>query len=87
MIETFATVGIVTGALMGIGGVASGAWWLARRIVHIADTVAELVPNGGSSLKDQVTRIEAQLSVNTTATERVEQKIDNHIASHGGDRG
>lgn len=60
--------GQIAGALLAIGGLASGAWWVMRKLVHIAEAVKELTPNGGSSIKDQIGRIE--------------QRLNDHIAEH-----
>lgn len=62
MTDTVLLAGQVAMAITALGALLAGAWWLVRRIVHIADAVDQLLPNGGASLKDQVTRIETQLA-------------------------
>ncbi|MEV2277883.1 hypothetical protein AB0I72_20085 [Nocardiopsis sp. NPDC049922] len=69
------TIGGAAGALLTIGALIRAAWRANRRIVRIANAVDELVPNGGNSIKDQVTRIEGQI---TTLTKR----FDDHLADH-----
>lgn len=63
--NALAILGVIGGAcaaLIGIGVVARGVWKMTRRIVHISDAVRELVPNGGNSIKDQITRIERRVA-------------------------
>lgn len=60
-----AILGIVAaacGALLGLAAVGRGMWRAAQRIVFIHKAVSELLPNGGSSLADQVARIESRLT-------------------------
>ena len=49
----------------------SGAivWGIRLLFKRLADFLSELKPNGGSSIKDQVTRLEAQ-------HERLDNKVD-----------
>jgi len=55
-IESFAA--IIVSIISIIGSIALGVRWL---VYHYFDAIkAELKPNGGSSLKDQVNRLEAQ---------------------------
>lgn len=58
-IETTATiVGLIIGFSTVVTVAAAGVRWLVK---HYFDEIkAELKPNSGSSLKDQVTRLEAQ---------------------------
>ena len=59
VVETTATVvGIIIGFSTIITVAAAGVRWLTK---HYFDEIkAEFKPNGGSSLKDQVNRLEAQ---------------------------
>lgn len=57
---------ISVGAVITV--VASGVRWLVKH--YFEEIKKELKPNSGSSLKDQVTRLEAQ-------HQKLEQKIDN----------
>jgi hypothetical protein len=47
-------------------------WWFKH---HIKETLAELRPNGGSSIKDSVNRIELILA-------KLEGKFEQHIKEH-----
>ena len=60
-------VGIIVGISTIITSSALGIRWLTRH--YFAEIKAELKPNSGTSLKDQVTRLEAK-------TEKLELKID-----------
>ena len=60
-------VGIIVGISTIITSAALGIRWLTRH--YFAEIKAELKPNSGTSLKDQVTRLEAK-------TEKLELKID-----------
>jgi hypothetical protein len=60
-------IGIVVGISTIITSAALGIRWLVKH--YFSEMKAELKPNSGSSLKDQVTRLEAR-------TEKVEAKID-----------
>lgn len=53
-----------------------GIWKFNRRIVHIADAVRELTPNGGSSLKDQVTAIDEKLGVLSERVDGLSGRVD-----------
>jgi hypothetical protein len=67
-IETTATiVGLIIGFSTVVTIAAAGIRWLVK---HYFDEIkAELKPNSGSSLKDQVTRLEIQHS-------KLEDKVD-----------
>lgn len=77
---TLLGVGGSATALAAIGFVARGAWRMGRRVVHIADAVQELTPNGGSSMKDTVTRTDTRLA---ELTERFDQHLDDHARAGG----
>ena len=55
-----AAITAVTGAIV---------WGIRLLFKRLADFLSELKPNGGSSIKDQVTRLEAQ-------HERLDAKVD-----------
>lgn len=61
-VDVIIVAGQIAGALLAVGGLLSGGWWAARKLVHIADAVKELSPNGGGSIKDQITRIDSRLT-------------------------
>jgi hypothetical protein len=61
-------IGIAVGISTIIASVALGVRWLVKH--YFEEVMAELKPNSGSSLKDQVTRLEKQ-------HEKLETKIDN----------
>ena len=60
-------IGIIVGISTIITSSALGIRWLVRH--YFAEIKAELKPNSGTSLKDQVTRLESQ-------HEKLEQKLD-----------
>jgi hypothetical protein len=60
-------VGIIVGISTIVTSAGLGVRWLVKH--YFDEMKAELKPNSGSSLKDQVTRLEAR-------TEKVESKID-----------
>lgn len=58
---------IIVSIISIIGSIAVGVRWLVK---HYFDAIkAELKPNGGSSIKDQVNRLEAQHN-------KLESKVD-----------
>jgi hypothetical protein len=60
----------LTVTVMGLSIIASvglAVRWIVRH--YVKDIVSELRPNGGSSIKDQVTRLEAQ-------HKKLESKVD-----------
>lgn len=78
-------------ALLAIGALARGLWRINRRIVVIVDAVKELVPNGGRSIKDTVTRTErkvddtaAKVDENTQKLCELERRLDEHLADGAG---
>jgi hypothetical protein len=60
-------IGIIVGISTIITSTGLGVRWLVRH--YFAEIKSELKPNSGSSIKDQVTRLESQ-------HEKLEQKID-----------
>lgn len=60
-------IGIIVGITTIITSAGLGVRWLTKH--YFDEMKAELKPNSGSSIKDQVTRLEAR-------TEKVEAKID-----------
>ena len=75
------TIEIILAIVIAIGTVVSsaalGVRWLVKHYLQ------ELKPNGGSSLKDQVNRLEARLNTSETwgketykRTEKLEEKFD-----------
>ena len=74
----FATLQMILGISVGIGTVitlvASGVRWLTK---HYFDEIKkELKPNSGSSLKDQVTRLEKEMAQAETLRKEMNTKID-----------
>lgn len=51
--------GLVLTVLSIVGIVGVGARWVIKK--YVEDVVAELKPNSGSSMKDQVTRLEKKM--------------------------
>lgn len=71
-LEFIKTAGAIAASLMAIGAFFGGIWWLARRIVKIAEAVQQLRPNGGSSLADKVNKI---AEVQTTMVKTVDTLV------------
>jgi len=74
-------VGIAVGVLSIIAGFAGAIRWLVKHYLQ------ELKPNGGSSLKDQINRLEARIQNSETwgketyrRTEKLEEQIDDLYA-------
>jgi hypothetical protein len=70
-------VGIAVGVISIVAGLAGGIRWMVKYYL------AELKPNSGSSLKDQVNRMESRLNQHEAVSnetykrvERLENKID-----------
>lgn len=70
-------VGIAVGVISIIAGFAGAIRWLVKHYLQ------ELKPNGGSSLKDQISRLEARIENSETwgketyrRTEKLEEQID-----------
>jgi len=70
-------VGIAVGVISIIAGFAGAIRWLVKHYLQ------ELKPNGGSSLKDQINRLEARIQNSETwgketyrRTEKLEEQID-----------
>jgi len=70
-------VGIAVGVVSIIAGFAGAIRWLVKHYLQ------ELKPNGGSSLKDQINRLEARIQNSETwgketyrRTEKLEEQID-----------
>lgn len=74
----------IIGTLVGISAIISsaalGVKWLVKH--YFDDIKHELKPNGGSSLKDQVNRLETDildLKVQNVKGEEYHQRLDNKI--------
>lgn len=67
-------------ALLAIGTLSRGLWRFNRRTVIIVDAVKELVPNGGRSIKDTVTRTERKVDENTQKLCELERRLNEHLA-------
>ena len=74
-------VGIAVGVISIIAGFAGAIRWLVKHYLQ------ELKPNGGSSLKDQINRLEARVQNSETwgketyrRTEKLEEQIDDLYA-------
>lgn len=77
----YMVVGIAVGVLSIIAGFAGAIRWLVKHYLQ------ELKPNGGSSLKDQINRLEARIENSETwgketyrRTEKLEEQIDDLYA-------
>ena len=60
-------IGVLVGIISVIAGVSAGIRWLVRH--YFDDIKHELKPNSGTSIKDQVTRLER-------SHEKLEDKVD-----------
>lgn len=65
--------GLILTILSIIGIIAAGARWILKR--YVEDIVAELKPNSGSSMKDQVTRLEDKM-------DKLFDMMIDHIKNH-----
>lgn len=77
----YMVVGIAVGVVSIIAGFAGAIRWLVKHYLQ------ELKPNGGSSLKDQINRLEARIENSETwgketyrRTEKLEEQIDDLYA-------
>lgn len=69
-----AWVGTIVGVLTIVTSVTLGVKWLVK---HYFDEIKhELKPNGGSSIKDQVNRIEKDLDVAENRHREMSNKLD-----------
>ena len=69
-----AWVGTIVGILTIITSVALGIKWLVK---HYFDEIKhELKPNGGSSLKDQVIRLERDMEIANQKRREMSNKLD-----------
>lgn len=73
-------LGIGAGSLLAIGALGRALWRFNRRIVGIADAVLELVPNGGRSIKDTVTRTERKVDDTARELGELKQRFEEHLA-------
>lgn len=79
-------LGIAAGSVLMIGALARGGWRFLRLVVFIGEAVKELLPNGGSSMKDTVTRTEqkvddtaSKVDENTRKLGELERRLDEHL--------
>lgn len=66
---------IIVAALSIIASVGFSVRWVIRH--YVKDIVSEFKPNGGSSLKDQVNRLEKKVLENEKTNKQMNKKIDN----------
>jgi hypothetical protein len=69
-----AWIGTIVGILTIITSVALGIKWLVKH--YFEEIKHELKPNGGSSMKDQVNRIEKDLDVAEQRHREMSNKLD-----------
>lgn len=80
MFIMFATQGtalvieIIIGASTILAGIAGGIKWLTK--YYFDEIRAELKPNSGSSLKDQVTRLEVRMNEADQMRRDMDKKLD-----------
>lgn len=71
---TALVIEIIIGASTILAGIAGGIKWLTK---HYFDEIrTELKPNSGSSLKDQVTRLEARMNEADQMRRDMDKKLD-----------
>ena len=75
------TISAIVGVGVIVGGIAR--WILKKYILDVTETLKELKPNSGSSLKDQVTRLERQhfqlqneITQSSNAQKEMDRKLD-----------
>jgi hypothetical protein len=66
---------IIVAALSIVASVGFSVRWVIRH--YVEDIVSEFKPNGGSSLKDQVNRLEKKVLENEKTNKQMNKKIDN----------
>ena len=80
-------LGDYAGAVAAVGAVLGGGWWFARYLIRIDEAVRELKPNNGSSLKDQVTRIDQRVDSLSGRVDEITNRVDDigsRVDSMGG---
>ena len=65
--------GLILTLLSIVGVVAIGVRWIMKK--YIEDIIYEIKPNNGSSMKDQITRLESQ-------TEKIFDLMVEHLKDH-----
>ncbi|MGW0820108.1 hypothetical protein [Streptomyces sp. NPDC002845] len=75
-------LGIAAGSLLMIGALARGGWAVLRRLVFIGEAVKELAPNGGESMKDQVSSTARDMGEMKEAVTELTRRFDEHLAEH-----
>jgi len=67
-------VEVIIGVATIVAGIAGGVKWLTK---HYFDEIrSELKPNSGSSMKDQITRLEIQMTQANDMRKDMDKKID-----------
>jgi len=65
---------IIIGVATIVAGIAGAVKWLTKH--YFEEIKSELRPNSGSSLKDQVTRLESRMSEANDMRKEMDKKID-----------
>lgn len=75
--ELLVDAGAVAGALLAIGAVVAASLAMLRRALRheIRPVVEQFAPNGGSSLRDAVDRLEASQARQDDRLERIEERL------------
>lgn len=76
-------LGIAAGSVLMIGALARGGWRFLRLVVFIGEAVKELLPNGGSSMKDTVTRTEQKVDDTALRVDDTASKVDENTRKLG----
>ena len=84
--EALLRLGDYAGAIIAVGSLLGGGWWLFRYLVRIDEAVKELKPNNGSSLKDQVTRIDHRVNELSGRVDELSGRVD-ELGGHVNDLG
>ena len=72
--QSAVVIEIIIGMATIVAGIAGAVKWLTK---HYFDEIkSELRPNSGSSLKDQVTRLESKMSEANDMRKEMDKKID-----------
>lgn len=77
-------LGVAAGSILATGALARALWRINRRVVAVLGAVQELLPNGGRSIKDTVTRTEGAVQANTEALLELQRRLDEHLADGQG---
>lgn len=75
--NVFSSPEVVTAIAAGVTAIVAALTYAIKLVAkQMATFIAELKPNGGSSIKDQVTRLEVQFKAMEKHQEKIDSKLD-----------